>query len=165
MSFQYNNPKWKIIPHINHHNLYTKKTLLTPFSGFNVPTLKYPQVWGETTDSTHNILFKSVSYCIMIQIIRVFIFLFCKIKKYIICLQIKFYAAIETLFEFLHNVDRGRKHGIEGIVLKFESKMAFTTNVVVTEHRIMAGAFMISLTHNFFIDPPPPHSCLFFVLR
>ena len=85
--------------------------------------------------------------------------------KYIICLQIKFYAAIETLFEFLHNVDRGREHGIEGIVLKFESKMAFTTNVVVTEHRIMAGAFMILLTHNFFIDPPPPHSCLVFVLR
>ena len=29
--------------------------------------------------------------------------------------------------------------------------MAFTTNVVVTERRIMAGAFMISLTHNFFV--------------
>ena len=85
-------------------------------------------------------------------------------NKYINCLQIKFYAAIETLFEFLHNVDRGWEHGIEGIVLKFESKMAFITNVVVTKRHIMAGMFMISLTHNFFIDPPPPHSCLFFVL-
>ena len=73
-------------------------------------------------------------------------------RKYIICLQIKIYAAIETLFEFLHNVDQGWEHGIEGIVLKFESKMAFTTNVVVTELDIMAVAFLILLTHNFFID-------------
>ena len=83
-----------------------------------------------------------------------------KYIKYIICLQIKFYAAIETLFEFLHNVDRGREHGIEGIVLKFESKMAFTTYVVVTERRIMAGAFMISLTHNFFIEKDINNSLL-----
>ena len=50
------------------------------------------------------------------------------------------------------------EHGIEGIVFKFESKMAFITNVVVTECRKMAGAFMILLAYNFFIDPPPTHS-------
>ena len=59
------------------------------------------------------------------------------------------------LFEFLHNIDQDWEHGIKGIVLKFESKMVFTTNVVITECHIMAVAFLISLTHNLFIDLIP----------
>ena len=49
--------------------------------------------------------------------------------------------------------------------MNFEFKMASLGNVVFIDRRIMDVAFLISLTHkNFFISPPPPHSCLFFVL-
>ena len=49
--------------------------------------------------------------------------------------------------------------------MNFEFKMASLGNVVFIDRRIMDVAFLISLTHkNFFISPPPPHSCLFLVL-
>ena len=49
--------------------------------------------------------------------------------------------------------------------MNFESKMASLGNVVFIDCRIMDVAFLISLTHrNFFIGPPPPHSCLSLVL-
>jgi len=49
--------------------------------------------------------------------------------------------------------------------LNFEFKMVSLGNVVFIDRRIIDVAFLISLTHkNFFISPPPPHSCLFLVL-
>ena len=49
--------------------------------------------------------------------------------------------------------------------MKFEFNMASLGNVIFIDCRIMDVAFLISLTHkNFFISPPPPHSCLFLVL-
>ena len=58
-----------------------------------------------------------------------------------------------------------KEHGIKGTDLNFESKMSSLGNVVFIDRCIMDVVFLISLTHKkFFISPPPPHSCLFFVL-
>ena len=51
---------------------------------------------------------------------------------------------------------RGWRLGTEVNVLKFESAMMCTNNVVFMNPRIMDVVFVISLTHKHFIDPPPP---------
>ena len=55
-----------------------------------------------------------------------------------------------------HCASRGWRLGTEVNVLKFESALMFTNNVVSTNPRIMDVVFVISLTHKHFIDPPPP---------
>ena len=54
--------------------------------------------------------------------------------------------------EFTHCVSRGWRLGTEVNVLKFESAMMCTKNVVSTNPRIMDVVFVISLTHQHFID-------------
>ena len=58
--------------------------------------------------------------------------------------------------DFTHYARRGWRFGTEVNVLKFESALMFTNNVVSTNPRIMDVVFVISLTHKHFIDPPPP---------
>ena len=58
--------------------------------------------------------------------------------------------------DFTHHARRGWRLGTEVKVLKFESAMMCTNNVVFMNPRIMDVVFVISLTHKHFIDPPPP---------
>ena len=65
--------------------------------------------------------------------------------------------------DFTHYARRGWRLGTEVKVLKFESAMMCTNNVVFMNPRIMDVVFVISLTHKHFIDPPPPQRhCFWF---
>ena len=54
--------------------------------------------------------------------------------------------------DFTHYARRGWRLGTEVKVLKFESAMMCTNNVVFMNPRIMDVVFVISLTHKHFID-------------
>ena len=54
--------------------------------------------------------------------------------------------------DFTHHARRGWRLGTEVKVLKFESAMMCTNNVVFMNPRIMDVVFVISLTHKHFID-------------
>ena len=65
--------------------------------------------------------------------------------------------------DFTHYARRGWRLGTEVKVLKFESAMMCTNNVVFMNPRIMDVVFVISLTHKHFTSSRVSFTSLFFL--